>query len=304
MGFFVVTWILSKTGDLPAAIVFVVFLFVWCCAIFLWNQTRKLGRHSSRPNGELPTLVRQVVKAKGVIGTVQAKLDSANSTSLNREEAFSLANSAYKDLDEIHKQYQHLVEDSKTEAKPGILARYWPVFVAIAVGMALYVFSDWQPDNPTLDPDNANNKYVRVTRIEPISGINPVEVQGTHAVLIEFGVNEKRTEGLVCEILLNRDFLKSVVWEGAPGRTDKQRSFGMTEYTDVPAMLVGDRVVRSPLISHNATPHTSIYHYFESDGSIEPLDILFFALPDNARRIHSESVPIGRAYSGWTPSVK
>ncbi len=162
---------------------------------------------------------------------------------------------------------------------------------------ACVLLAVWASSESIVDPEDERNKIVRVSRIEPWGG------KGNYAILVEFAVTKIPTEGAIVQIALDRKPLMHDVRKGAPKRKDMQRTLANMSYEqNLPDLVQGTYVLNNPMSNHDVTPNTSIYHYFEADRPIEPVDILFFAVANNAEKIPSESISIGHAYRGWSRS--
>lgn len=172
------------------------------------------------------------------------------------------------------------------------------VVVAATSSVATIVYQE-----PIKNPEDARNKFIRVTRIS-----EPWEGKDEFGILIEFRVREIPTSGHIAEVKFNAsNFAHHQVMVGDPNVTTNllpvvTRPGDRNE--NVPQLMGGENVLRESLYSCNSTRSQSIYWYIESHDEIWPEDILFFALPSSANKLRSEALQIGRSYGGWKRPVE
>jgi hypothetical protein len=159
-------------------------------------------------------------------------------------------------------------------------------FIAIVIVTLGGIFSTRTPTPSITDPEAAENKYVRITRIpSPYS-------QFKYAALIEFGVKKINSEGFVARICPNTEDWRD--WYGTPGNTHPQ-----TEFT-IPHFDPNDGVLWVWAPEFAISPRMSYYVCLLANRAeqCEPNDILYFAIAGNASTLlSSQQNVLGHQYT-------
>ena len=140
------------------------------------------------------------------------------------------------------------------------------------------------------NPESIENKYVRVTKIDPPSP------RHKYAVLVEFGVNNLPSEGMAVSMWVQTDNREQ--WYGEPGRTDRQAGNFILTHMDGP-YSTDEFLLRLSNKDFSITPRKSYYLCLLSyEREIRgPDQILYFTVElDNRTKSAQARERIGRQY--------
>jgi len=125
------------------------------------------------------------------------------------------------------------------------------------------------------NPEAKENKYIRIEKI------SPPDIRFKQAILIEFGINKLRSEGLAIAVDCKGDSYED--WYGEPNRTDKQDGDVLMQYDG--QWSTTNSVLRLKHKTLQITPRKSYYLCIMSYSKeiAEPNNILYFAVELNER---------------------
>ncbi len=167
------------------------------------------------------------------------------------------------------------------------------VIVRCGGGILIAFFTGWLAHSvyepPLTNPEATGNKYIRVKKVAP------PDARFESAILIEFGINKVRSEGLAIAVNFKGDTYED--WCGEPDRTEKQHADVRMEYDG--QLSATNPVLRLSHETLDVTPRKSYYLCIMSLSKEmeDPNDILYFAVAMNEQTtLPSRKTELGHQY--------